>query len=74
MKKATENNDSFGYNDEEIVSSDVIGMTYGSMFDPTQTEVSTVGDYQLVKIVSWYDNENGFTCQMVRTLIKFARL
>ncbi|MFA6844184.1 MAG: type I glyceraldehyde-3-phosphate dehydrogenase [Sphaerochaetaceae bacterium] len=74
MKKATQNNDSFGYNDEEIVSSDVIGMTYGSMFDPTQTEVSTVGDYQLVKIVSWYDNENGFTCQMVRTLIKFARL
>jgi glyceraldehyde 3-phosphate dehydrogenase len=74
MKKAAENNESFGYNDEEIVSSDVIGITYGSLFDPTQTEVSTVGDIQLVKVVSWYDNENGFTCQMVRTLKKFATL
>ncbi|MFA6891146.1 MAG: type I glyceraldehyde-3-phosphate dehydrogenase, partial [Sphaerochaetaceae bacterium] len=74
MKKATANNESFGYNGDEIVSTDVIGITYGSLFDPTQTEVSTVGDKQLVKVVSWYDNENGFTCQMVRTLKKFASL
>jgi len=74
MKKATDGNDSFGYNADEIVSSDVIGITYGSLFDPTQTEVTTVGDKQLVKVVSWYDNENGFTCQMIRTLKKFATI
>ncbi|GEL14668.1 type I glyceraldehyde-3-phosphate dehydrogenase [Pediococcus cellicola] len=74
IKKHTENNESFGYNDDEIVSSDVIGTTYGSIFDPTQTEVTTAGDKQLVKTVAWYDNEYGFTCQMVRTLLKFATL
>ncbi|WPC18039.1 type I glyceraldehyde-3-phosphate dehydrogenase [Pediococcus inopinatus] len=74
IKKHTENNESFGYNEDEIVSSDVIGTTYGSIFDPTQTEVTSAGDNQLVKTVAWYDNEYGFTCQMVRTLLKFATL
>ncbi|GAB5051577.1 MULTISPECIES: type I glyceraldehyde-3-phosphate dehydrogenase [Pediococcus] len=74
IKKHTENNESFGYNEDEIVSSDVIGTTFGSIFDPTQTEVTTAGDKQLVKTVAWYDNEYGFTCQMVRTLLKFATL
>lgn len=74
VRKVTENNESFGYNDEQVVSTDIIGITYGSLFDPTQTEVTTVGDRQLVKVVSWYDNENGFTCQMIRTLKKFASL
>ncbi|HBQ43988.1 MAG TPA: type I glyceraldehyde-3-phosphate dehydrogenase, partial [Lactobacillus acetotolerans] len=62
------------YNDDNIVSSDVIGMTAGSIFDPTQTMVTTAGDKQLVKTVAWYDNEYSFTCQMVRTLLKFATL
>ncbi|MFD1440205.1 MULTISPECIES: type I glyceraldehyde-3-phosphate dehydrogenase [Lacticaseibacillus] len=74
IKKHTDGNPSFGYNADEIVSSDVIGTTYGSIFDPTQTEVTTAGDYQLVKTVAWYDNEYGFTCQMIRTLLKFATL
>ena len=74
MRKHTEGNESFGWNEDSIVSSDVIGTTYGSIFDPTQTEVTTVGDKQLVKTVAWYDNEYGFTCQMVRTLLKFATL
>ena len=65
---------SFAYNDDEIVSSDVVGMTAGSIFDPTQTMVTTAGDNQLVKTVAWYDNEYSFTCQMVRTLLKFATL
>ncbi|MCP6558936.1 type I glyceraldehyde-3-phosphate dehydrogenase, partial [Klebsiella pneumoniae] len=65
IKKHTEGNESFGYNDDEIVSSDVIGTTFGSIFDPTQTEVTSDGDNQLVKTVAWYDNEYGFTCQMV---------
>ena len=74
IKKHTEGNPSFGYNADEIVSTDVLGTTYGSIFDPTQTEVTTVGDKQLVKTVAWYDNEYSFTCQMVRTLLKFATL
>ncbi|MCI1893557.1 MAG: type I glyceraldehyde-3-phosphate dehydrogenase [Lactobacillus sp.] len=74
IKKHTEGNESFGYNADEVVSSDIIGTTYGSIFDPTQTEVTTAGDYQLVKTVAWYDNEYGFTCQMIRTLLKFATL
>ncbi|MFD1392217.1 type I glyceraldehyde-3-phosphate dehydrogenase [Lacticaseibacillus jixianensis] len=74
IKKHTDGNPSFGYNADEIVSSDVIGTTFGSIFDPTQTEVTTAGDYQLVKTVAWYDNEYGFTCQMIRTLLKFATL
>lgn len=65
---------SFAYNDDEIVSSDVLGMTAGSIFDPTQTMVTTAGYKQLVKTVAWYDNEYSFTCQMVRTLLKFATL
>jgi len=66
---------SFGYNDEEIVSSDVIGMTYGSLFDATQTKVTALENGKtLVKIVSWYDNENSYTSQMVRTIKYFAEL
>jgi glyceraldehyde 3-phosphate dehydrogenase len=57
MKDASLNNESFGYNDHEIVSSDIIGTTLGSVFDPTQTEISTFGDIQLVKTTAWYDNE-----------------
>ncbi len=74
VKKATTNNESFGYTDLEIVSSDVIGTNFGSLFDATQTEVTSFGDYQLVKTVSWYDNEYGFTTQLVRTLEKYASL
>ncbi|WP_239257235.1 type I glyceraldehyde-3-phosphate dehydrogenase [Listeria ilorinensis] len=74
VKKVTEGNDSFGYTEKEIVSSDIIGTNFGSVFDATQTEVSTVGDLQLVKAVAWYDNEFGFTCQMIRTLEKYANL
>ena len=74
MEKATANNEAFGYTNDEIVSSDIIGSTYGSVFDPSQTEVTTVGDKQIVKTVAWYDNEYGFTCNMVRTLLKFATL
>ena len=66
---------SFGYNEEEIVSSDVIGMKYGSLFDATQTMVTKIDDetYQ-VQVVSWYDNENSYTSQMVRTIKYFAEL
>ena len=66
---------SFGYNPDEIVSSDVIGMTYGSLFDATQTMVAKIDDdtYQ-VQVVSWYDNENSYTSQMVRTIKYFAEL
>ena len=73
MKAAA--NDSFGYTDEEIVSSDVIGSTYGSLFDATQTLVHDLGngEYQ-VQVVSWYDNENSYTSQMVRTIKYFAEL
>lgn len=74
LKKATEGNESFGYTDEEIVSSDVIGSHFGSVFDATQTEVTDAGDVQLVKTVAWYDNEYGFVTQLVRTLDKFAAL
>lgn len=74
IKKYTENNPSFGYNDDEIVSSDIIGTSFGSVFDPTQTQIVGSGDGQVVKTVAWYDNESGFTAQMVRTLEKFASL
>ena len=74
VKKYTENNASFGYNDDEIVSSDIIGTTYGSVFDPTQTQVLGEGASQVVKVVAWYDNESGFTAQMIRTLEKFASM
>jgi len=70
--KATE---SFGYNTDEIVSSDIIGMRYGSLFDATQTMVSKIDDdtYQ-VQVVAWYDNENSYTSQMVRTIKYFAEI
>ena len=73
MKAAS--NESFGYNTDEIVSSDIIGMTYGSLFDATQTMVKEVGDglYE-VQVVSWYDNENSYTSQMVRTIKYFSEL
>ena len=70
MKNAS--NESFGYTEDEIVSSDVIGMTYGSLFDATQTRVMTVGDRQLVKVAAWYDNEMSYTSQLVRTLEHLA--
>ena len=66
---------SFGYNEEEIVSSDVIGMKYGSLFDATQTMVTKIDDDTFqVQVVSWYDNENSYTSQMVRTIKFFAEL
>ncbi len=66
---------SFGYTEEELVSSDIIGITYGSLFDATQTMVTKIADdlYQ-VQVVSWYDNENSYTSQMVRTIKYFAEL
>ena len=67
--------ESFGYNEDEIVSSDIIGMKYGSLFDATQTMVSPIGNGQTqVQVVSWYDNENSYTSQMVRTIKYFAEL
>jgi len=70
MKAAA--SESYGYTEDQIVSSDVIGIEYGSLFDATQTRVMTVGDKQLVKTVAWYDNEMSYTCQLVRTLEFFA--
>ncbi len=72
MEKAS--NDSFGYNTDEIVSKDVVGITYGSLFDATQTKVITVDGKQLVKTVSWYDNEMSYTAQLVRTAKYFGEL
>ena len=73
MKAAS--NESFGYTEEEHVSSDIIGITYGSLFDATQTMVSDMGDGNtLVQVVSWYDNENSYTSQMVRTIKYFANV
>ena len=73
MKAAA--NESFGYNEDEIVSSDIVGMRYGSLFDATQTMVSKVSDdlYE-VQVISWYDNENSYTSQMVRTIKYFSEL
>ena len=70
-----ESSESFGYTDEYLVASDVIGMRYGSLFDSTQTMVTEIGEglYQ-VQVVSWYDNENSYTSQMVRTIKYFAEL
>ena len=66
---------SYGYTEDELVSSDIIGITYGSLFDATQTKVTDLGDGKsLVKVVSWYDNENSYTSQMVRTIKYFAEL
>lgn len=74
IKKHTDNSISFGYNDDEIVSSDIIGSTYGSIFDPTQTQIVGNGEDQVVKVTAWYDNESGFTAQMIRCLEKYATL
>mgnify|MGYP000477610926 CR=1 FL=1 len=73
MKAAA--NESFGYNEDQIVSSDIVGMRYGSLFDATQTMVNKVADdlYE-VQVVSWYDNENSYTSQMVRTIKYFSEL
>ena len=73
MKAQT--SESFGYTEEQLVSSDVIGITYGSLFDATQTMVTEIGNglYQ-VQVVAWYDNENSYTSQMVRTIKYFAEL
>ncbi len=70
MKAAA--NESFGYTEDEIVSSDVIGITFGSLFDATQTKVMTVGEEQLVKVAAWYDNEMSYTNQLIRTLKYFV--
>jgi len=73
MKAAS--NESFGYNEDEIVSSDVIGMRFGSLFDSTQTMALPTGDGNTqVQVVSWYDNENSYTSQMVRTIKYFSEL
>lgn len=74
MRNAAQNNESFGYTEDEIVSSDIIGSHFGSVFDATQTEVSEAGELQLVKTVSWYDNEYGFVTQLIRVLEKFAKM
>ncbi len=73
MKAAS--SESFGYTEEQLVSSDIIGITYGSLFDATQTMVAKIADdlYE-VQVVSWYDNENSYTSQMVRTIKYFAEL
>ena len=73
MKAAA--NESFGYNEDEIVSSDIVGMRFGSLFDATQTMVNPISDdlYE-VQVVSWYDNENSYTSQMVRTIKYFSEL
>jgi len=71
--KAAES-ESFGYNVDPIVSSDIIGMSYGSLFDETQTKVMTQGGQTLVKVASWYDNEASYTHQLIRTLNYFAKL
>ncbi len=72
MKKAS--NDSFGYTEEPLVSTDIVGTTYGSIFDATQTLVSKIDEetYQ-VQVVAWYDNENGYTSQMIRTVKYLGR-
>lgn len=72
MKAAS--NESFGYTEDEIVSTDIIGIRYGSLFDATQTKLVTVGDKQLLKTVSWYDNEMSYVSQLVRTVKYFAGL
>ncbi|MBM3439902.1 MAG: type I glyceraldehyde-3-phosphate dehydrogenase [Bacteroidetes bacterium] len=72
MKAAA--NESYGYTEDELVSSDIIGIRYGSLFDATQTRVQTVGDAQLVRTVAWYDNEMSYVSQLVRTLHYFANM
>ena len=72
MKAAS--NESFGYTEEPLVSSDIIGISFGSLFDATQTKVLTVDVKQLVKTVAWYDNEMSYTSQLIRTLKKFVEI
>lgn len=72
MKKAA--NESFGYNEEPLVSTDIVGSHFGSIFDATQTKVIEAGDKQLVKTVAWYDNEMSYTAQLIRTLKYFVEL
>lgn len=72
MKAAS--NESFGYTEDEIVSTDIIGISFGSLFDATQTRVQVVGDVQLIRTVSWYDNEMSYVSQLVRTVHYFAKL
>jgi glyceraldehyde 3-phosphate dehydrogenase len=72
MKSAA--NESYGYNEDPIVSSDVIGISFGSLFDATQTKVVTADDKQLIKTVAWYDNEMSFVSQMIRTAEYFGAL
>lgn len=67
-------NESFGYNEDEIVSTDIIGITYGSLFDATQTKVIGSGNKQMVRAISWYDNEMSYVSQLVRTVKYFAGL
>lgn len=78
FRSITEDNKSFGYDDSDMVSSDVIGDTHGAIFDPTMTEVISLseseGAGELAKVHAWYDNEYGFTCNMVRTLLRYAKL
>ncbi|EPE2193205.1 type I glyceraldehyde-3-phosphate dehydrogenase [Escherichia coli 536] len=74
LKAVTLGNESFGYTDDPVVSSDIIGIHFGSVFDSTQTEVTEFDDIQLVKTVSWYDNEYGFVTQLVRVLNKYISL
>ncbi|MBK1985694.1 type I glyceraldehyde-3-phosphate dehydrogenase [Listeria ivanovii] len=72
--EAASDPETFGYTNDQVVSSDIKGMTFGSLFDETQTKVLTVGDQQLVKTVAWYDNEMSYTAQLVRTLEYFAKI
>ena len=72
MKAAA--NESYGYNEDEIVSSDIVGISNSSLFDATQTEVTEANGVQLVKTVAWYDNEMSYTSNLVRTLEYFAKL
>ena len=72
MKAAS--NESFGYNEDQIVSSDIVGISNSSLFDATQTEVTSADGAQLVKSVSWYDNEMSYTSNLVRTLAYFAKI
>ena len=74
FKAAFSATDFYGYNEDGIVSSDIIGDTHGGVFDPTQTDVNTVDGVTMARTVSWYDNEYGFTCNMVRTLLYFAEI
>ena len=74
FKEAFSNTEYYGYNEDGIVSSDIIGDTHGGVFDPTQTDVNTVDGTTMVRTVSFYDNEYGFTCNMIRTLLYFAEI